>query len=173
MPLSTLKKTGVLVLVLVLLCSCATVPLIDSPAQSEEITVTLYFADATASYLKAEERVLERTDEPVAALIVKALIAGPREKSLYPTIPPETQLLGLEVSDGIAHVNFSPEIATKHWGGSTGELLTIGSLVNSLTELSEIKAVQFLIDGEIRESIWGHGITSEPIERIPELIAPN
>ncbi|MBQ5389910.1 MAG: GerMN domain-containing protein, partial [Anaerovibrio sp.] len=55
-------------------------------------------------------------------------------------------------------------------GGSTGEEMLVGSLVNTLTEFPEIKKVQILVEGKEIDSLSGHLDLSRPVERMPELI---
>lgn len=142
-------------------------------SRPEPVQVTLYFSDQNAEFLRPEVRqvMLDKGQSPIVAAI-EELIRGPLDPRLSRTIPEGTRLLGIEIKDGIAWVNFSREIQVNHWGGSAGERLTTFSVVNTLTEFSQIQAVQFLVEGEVHESIWGHGITDEPIGRAPELIAP-
>lgn len=142
-----------------------------SPAASRE--VTLYFGDDQAMYLYPEKRSIqvEKSNTLPAEQVVKELIAGPTKDHLRPTLPPETKLLSVEVKDGTACVNFTEEIRTKHWGGSTGETMTLMSLVNSLTEFEEIDKVQILINGEKQDSLAGHWAISKPLERDESFLA--
>ncbi|MBT9152534.1 MAG: hypothetical protein DDT35_00754 [Firmicutes bacterium] len=41
--------------------------------------------------------------------------------------------------------------------------MLVYSVIASLTELPEIAAVQFMVEGEVVESIWGHIDTSSPL----------
>lgn len=167
------RMIGVLLLALLFvpLAACTTNP--KPPAKSnqlpanppeQKVKVTLYF-DAGDAYLGKVVREVPLNGKSVAERIVEELIAGPTEPGFHKTIPDGTKLLSLKVEDGIAYVNFSKEIQTNHWGGSAGENITAYSIVNSLTELPEIKKVQFLLEGEKVESIWGHGYTLEPLAR--------
>ncbi len=142
-------------------------------SRPEPVQVTLYFSDQNAEFLRPELRrvVLDKGESPIIAAI-EGLIHGPQDQNLSRTIPEGTRLLGIEIKDGVAWVDFSREIQINHWGGSAGEMLTTFSVVNTLTEFPQIQAVQFLVEGEVLESIWGHGITDEPIGRAPDLIAP-
>ncbi|MBO8128083.1 MAG: GerMN domain-containing protein [Peptococcaceae bacterium] len=115
-------------------------------------------------YLVPETRQVTKTDETLEELIIQALIDGPATKELTRTVPKETKLLSISVADGVAYANFSQELKTKHWGGSAGEMMTIYSIVNSLARLEGIEKVQFLIEGNKEESIFGHMYTGEPIE---------
>ncbi len=132
-------------------------------AEERSQTVTLYFSDKEAMQLVAEERKVVPGSRPLAEAIVEELIKGPQSPELSRTIPPETKLLGLRVENGVAYVDFSREIQTKHWGGSAGEAMTIFSVVNSLARLPGIEKVQFLVEGKAQESLVGHADTTQPI----------
>lgn len=141
-------------------------PPISPEPKQDKVTLTLYFADDQAMNVVPEERTVDKGNGNLEQLIVTELLRGPQlDPTLRATLPQGTRLLSVETRDGICYVNFSKEVQTKHWGGSAGESMTIQSVVNSLTELPNVKAVQFLLEGKKEESIWGHGITSEPIER--------
>ena len=90
--------------------------------------------------------------------LVAELIAGPRAKGLLPTMPENTTVLGLYVDrGGTAYLDLSDEFVTNHPGGSSEELATIFSIVDSLTyNLPEIKRVRFLVGGEERETLHSH-----------------
>jgi spore germination protein GerM len=138
---------------------------------AEQIKLVLYFGDKSAEYLEREERVVAKESGATAAeQAVRELIKGPADPTHVKTVPPEARLLGIKVEDGIAYVNFSREMQTKHWGGTTGELFTTYSVVNTLTEDPAITKVQFLIEGQVDPSIWGHGETDKPISRNDKLI---
>lgn len=146
-------------------------PAIDPNPSQEKITFTLFFGDDQAMYLVAEERTVNKGGN-LAELMVNELIKGPQLPGSAVTIPKGTKLLSLETKNGIAYVNFSKEVQTNHWGGSAGEIMTIFSVVHTLAQLPEINKVQFLIEGEKQEVIWGHYYTLEPIGPNPDLIAP-
>jgi germination protein M len=146
-------------------------PVTPDPGQGQ-VTLRLYFADSQAMWLVPEDRVVTAAQaDTYATLVVEELIAGPRSEGHFRTIPDGTKLLSLEIREEVAYVNFSKEIQTNHWGGSTGEMFTIMSIVNSLTESPDIKSVQFLIEGKRVESLVGHADTTVPIERNEDLIS--
>lgn len=148
----------------------STAPPIDPKPTKEQVELTLYFSDDQAMHLEAEKRTVPKEGKPLATLLVEGLIQGPQDKK-GATIPQDTKLLSLEVADGVAFVNFSKEVQINHWGGSTGETMTVQSVVLTLTQLPEIEKVQFLVEGKKQESIWGHGYTGEPIGPQKDLIA--
>lgn len=133
-------------------------------------TITLYFPDEQAMHLIPEQRDVVK-DESLEVIVVKELMKGPETPGLTGlTIPNEAKLLSVEVKDEIAYVNFSRELIEKHVGGSTGEMMTIVPIVNSLTELPGIKKVQFLVEGKKEETLAGHVIFDEPFERSEDWI---
>lgn len=141
-------------------------PAKDAPKEAPKeapVKIILYFSDSQAEKLVPEEREVVKGGLPLEEIIVRELIRGPEKKGLFKTIPESARLLSLSVKDGVAHVNFSREIQTKHWGGSAGEGMTVYSVVNSLTQLEGIKKVQFLVEGRKVESLLGHMDTSEPV----------
>ncbi len=122
--------------------------------------VVLFFQESEGENLKAEKRKIFQTTSVAdqAKQIVVELINGPRDPKLLPTLPPETNLLGLYLDRaGTAYVDLSPEVASLHPGGTSEELATIFSLVDSLTyNLHEIKRVHILIGGEERDTLKDH-----------------
>ena len=142
-----------------------------SATTTEYAILKLYFSNLDATDLIVEDRVVEvNTNQPREKTILEQLIAGPKEKGNYPTIPVETKIMDVTTtSDGVCYVNLSQEFVTKHNGGSTGELLTIYSIVNSLSELENVKKVQFLIEGEKVEAFKGHVDFSTPFVAVKSL----
>ena len=68
-------------------------------------------------------------------------------------MPKDTQVLSVKVNNNIATVDFNKAFKTNFTGGSTGELMLIGSIVNSLTEFKDIKAVRFTVEGKVLEAL--------------------
>ena len=135
------------------------------------VRLTLYYGDMRAEALVGEVRTVIQRGETAEELAIQELIKGPAQEGHGRTVPRETKLLSIQVVEGVAYVNLSPEVQTKHPGGSTGEVFTVQSIANTLSANNPaIEKVQFLLEGKVEESIWGHGITSEPIAPIKELI---
>lgn len=133
--------------------------------ESDEDYITLYFSDENGEKLISEIRkITVPKGEVKEKLIVSELLKGPNDAKNLQVIPSGTKILSVETTDGVCYVNLSKEIIEKHPGGTTAEIMTIYSIVNSLTEITNINKVQFLIDGEIRE-IFKHIMINEPLER--------
>ena len=139
----------------------------DETAGEETVIIGLYFADDQAQFLQREEREVLEADLPEA--VVEELIKG-SATGLGQTIPDDTELLGITIRDGIANVDLSIEFIDNHWGGSAGETMTVYSIVNSLADLEDIEAVQFMVEGEIRDEILVHLYYGEPIEPSRDLV---
>jgi len=135
--------------------------------------VTLYFSDQEAEYLIGEKREIRKKDEVEEEVqeVIRELIKGPKGR-LLPTLPSQTELLSLQLDDkGIARVNFSRALSKDHPGGSSAEVMTVYSVVNTLIiNFPIIKRVQFLVEGKEIESITGHLSLNRPIASKPDLI---
>ena len=84
-------------------------------------SVILYFADEQAACLVKEEREIPDTVKDPRFFALEALVEGPLDAGLGRTIPADVRVLDLYVAEGTAHVNFSGELCSSHWGGSTGK----------------------------------------------------
>jgi spore germination protein GerM len=139
----------------------------------ERKEVFLYFSDREGEYLIGEKRKILKKNQvrEEAKETIIELINGPKGK-LIPTLPPRTKLLTLQIDDtGVAEVNFSLALSKDHPGGSSAEMMTVYSIVNSLTlNFPQIKRVQILIDGRPIETITGHLSLRKPISPKPDLI---
>jgi germination protein M len=134
---------------------------------SRKINVKLFFGIPGSTMLQAEERSIPYHDTLLAQAreVMNALIAGPQTQ-LISAIPNGTKLLDVMVSkDGIAYVDFSQEIVSNHQGGSTAEMMTVYSIVNTLsTNLPQIQGVQILVDDHSVDTLNGHMNLSRPLK---------
>ena len=89
--------------------------------------------------------------------VVDALIKGP-QTGLIRTIPAGTELRAIYLDpDNVCYVDLSEAVRTHHPGGGRSEMLTIYSVVNSLIlNVTEIKRVKILIDGNEASTLAGH-----------------
>lgn len=120
-------------------------------------TITLYFSDAEGMYLvPVKVDVKLNAEEQIEKTVLDLLIKGPEDKELRSTIPEGTKVKNIYTNEGVCYVDFNEDFVTKHSGGSTGETMTIYSIVNTLTELNNVNKVQFLIEGTVRDEYKGH-----------------
>lgn len=148
-------------------------PWLEKTTIVEKKEVYLYFSDSEGEYLIGEKKkILKKRDvKEEAKETINKLIHGP-EGDLTPTLPPRTKLLTLQINEaGLAKVNFNQALSKDHPRGSTAEMMTVYSIVNSLgLNFPQIKRVQILIDGKPIETIAGHLSLRQPISPKPDLI---
>lgn len=141
--------------------------------RKEKKEMVLYFSDHEGEYLIGEKRTILEKDgvEEEAKEVMIELIKGPRGK-LTSTLPPQTELLALKLDrKGIAQVNLNQVFLKGHPGGSSAEMMTAYSIVNSLTlNFPQIKQVQFFVEGKAIETITGHLSLKQPVSSRPDLI---
>lgn len=118
----------------------------ETQEKPAEITIPIYFSDDQAQYMIGEYRTISN-DDPVKNA-VNELLKGPNSANLYALIPEGTKLLKAEIKNNIAYVDFSTDILEGVAGGSTLQRFIIYTIVNTLTEIDEVDAVQILIDGK-------------------------
>jgi spore germination protein GerM len=143
--------------------------------EKREITIYLYDSKTLKLVpLKKEIKITKWQElirkEDIIKEAILTLLRTSKENNLLSPIPKGTRLLNLSIKNNIAYVSFSKELKNNHPGGSIGEILTVYSIVNTITEFPDIKKVQILIDGAILETLVGHLDISEPLERDLSLI---
>ncbi|HAV42708.1 TPA: hypothetical protein DCX15_01645 [bacterium] len=140
---------------------------LHSLAIEEDFRMTLYFTSAKTPILVGESRRFKEIPSNVlegAKLALEELIKGPMEEGLILTMPQETKLRELYLAEDVAYPDFSYEFVKNHWGGTSGEIITIYSIVNTLSlNFDEIKKVQILVEGREIPTLAGHLDTSRPI----------
>ncbi len=144
--------------------------------EAQKIVLALYFADSTTAELVAEKRFIPKNKaEDIATLAQTALEElekGPISGSLTNTLPKGAKKLTVKVDNKTATVNMTKDFVKKHPGGSTGEVLTVYAIVNTLTEIEGIDTVQFTIDDEIVEEFKGHLEFDKPFKGDESYIKP-
>ncbi|QNU67565.1 GerMN domain-containing protein [Ruminiclostridium herbifermentans] len=135
----------------------------EASGLKDKTPVQLYFINEQGNKLAPEIRYIDNAEANkgnayLATVILKELIKGPEKGSqLQPSIPEGTTVHSdVTIKDGVATVDLSKEFVNKHPGGKKKEQLTLYSIVNSLTEIKEIKSVQFKIEGKVRKEYKGN-----------------
>ena len=115
-------------------------------------TFTLYFTDKTGEHLVAEQRnVYYKRILPRERVILEQLAKGPMVKGHYPTIPQETEILGVEVSDDVCYVDFSSAFSDS--GIDIPVNTMIYSVVNSLLDTASADKVQISVEGDTEATL--------------------
>ncbi|MCR4953251.1 MAG: GerMN domain-containing protein [Treponema sp.] len=128
-----------------------------------------YGADGIVSR-KMIKRSVQKNDAPLTTAI-KLLLEGPdftknAEKDCLTLIPDNTRLISARVENGIAYLNFSEDFEFNSFGvdGYRSQLMQI---VYTATAFSNVKGVQFLIEGQKKEYLGSEG------QRIGEVLTRN
>ena len=141
-----------------------------SAKPAEKIGIKVYYPDDNGMKLVAETRTVETTQDGKYKAAMESLLSGTKAKGVVTIIPKKAKLKSVAVKDGIATVDFSEDLVKNFAGGSTGEEMLVGSIVNTLTEFPEVKSVQILLEGKKVDSLAGHLDTSKPLKRMTELL---
>lgn len=125
-----------------------------SEDQMRQTIVSLYFYNNDTKSLVSEGRLIdvkELLENPYKRLM-ELLIEGPQNTNLSKTIPDGTKVNKAEIKGDILYLDLSKEFIENHAGGEEAESATIYSIVNAMTNLTEVNAVKILIDGEENKS---------------------
>ena len=126
----------------------------DIPQKKEEVEINLYFADANIMNLEREKRVF-KNDENLAKNVALSVIEGPKSGNIYALIPADTEIISINVKDGLCTIDLNDEF-TNFSGGTSLENLAVHSLVNSLCEIEEINKVKINVEGKANAMFGGH-----------------
>ncbi|MDD3652776.1 MAG: Gmad2 immunoglobulin-like domain-containing protein [Desulfotomaculaceae bacterium] len=152
---------------------------VQPPAQSETsetaptsqvINVAVYYCKTTSddAYLVREVHQVPYTKEVIKAALEELINTNPVTPGASRLLPPDTKIRGITIRDGLATVDFSREVLLANVG-ATGEALGIQSIVNTITEIPDIKKVSFMVEGKVDEKAkdwWGHvGLYNQPFTR--------
>ncbi|KAB3526656.1 GerMN domain-containing protein [Alkaliphilus serpentinus] len=141
---------------------------VDPNPADEEKEVTLYFMNQ--EYIETGNEEVEKVIEVKREVTVgeqsleEAVMAELQKKpeeGMYTSLE-NIKILSVETVENTAYVNISSDGL---YGGSLEEISLMNQVVLTLTDLPDIKAVQFLVDGSKRETLMGHFLIEEPITR--------
>ena len=121
-----------------------------SEKQMRQTIVSLYFYNESSKSLVSEGRLIDAKEliqEPYKKLM-ELLIEGPQNTSLSKTIPDGTRVNKAELRGETLYLDLSKEFIENHQGGEEQESITIYSIVNTMTNLTEVNAIKILIDGK-------------------------
>ncbi|MBP2645961.1 MAG: Lipoprotein LpqB, GerMN protein [Firmicutes bacterium] len=139
----------------------------DNAAKTQRIVV--YRATKDARYLVPEVHEVPQNDHPVKTALELLLTDSHNPDTIF-LLPPGTKLRGVSVKNGVAYVDFNEKLIKGSNEGSTGEMLMVAAIVNTLTEFSEIDKVQIMVEGKKVDTLAGHMDVSEPLSRSEKII---
>lgn len=141
--------------------------------ENRNIKIALYFGDKKAiendqtcktGYVSPVVREYPHTTA-VLRLALQELIRGPLpgEDNAVQTLPHTVKIINLEIKDGVALIDFSPELSTDSTGGTLCGTILKQSLVYTATEFPAVKSVLVTVKGQPYSD--GHFIWEYPVTR--------
>lgn len=125
--------------------------------QSEAFESTYYYPDDMGEKLLPYVATIEVTaTEGVEENVLRQLIYELPPEGMATAIPEGSEIKHIYVNNGICYIDMNEAFRSNHYGGSTGEMMTVYSIVNTMTSLPYIRRVQFLIEGEKTSEYKGH-----------------
>jgi hypothetical protein len=141
----------------------------SSEPQDASAVAVYYLMDTTnGPRLYREFHRRPQSDEPVRDA-VEAMLSVPADDPDYDSLwPSGSEVLDVQVDGGTATVDLSESAA----GGSAGaafEAMSVQQLVHTVTAAdSSVQQVQLLVEGERRDTLWGHVDLRQPVSRAPQ-----
>lgn len=117
--------------------------------QMRKTMVSLYFYNNETGELETEARLIDAVEllENPYTKLVQMLIDGPKSEKLKSLMPEDAKVLKTEINGGCVTVDMSIEVLNYIEDNDLKNKM-INSIVNTLTELTEVDSVKFLINGE-------------------------
>ena len=125
----------------------------------EKVRLHLYFANEDGDQLVDTYRnVVYNSNISMERLVVEQVLKGPNSDVVFPTLNPAAKILSVTTRDGVCYVNLDQAFLTEPYGVTSQ--VAIYSLVNSLTELSSVSAVQITIEGKTGKAFMDSSLSS-------------
>ena len=119
-----------------------------SEEQMRQTIVSLYFKSGEELIPEARLIDVKKLLNNPYEEILNMLIEGPKNDNLENTIPESVKINKIQKENDILIIDLSKEFIENHVGGEKEERITINSILNTMTELTEINGIKILIDGE-------------------------
>lgn len=121
--------------------------------QARQTIVSLYFPNKDTEELMPEARLVDIRDiinNPYEKL-VNLLIEGPKSDKTVKVIPENTKVLKTYMEGDCVILDLSKEFLNYSKDNQKQKKNMVNSIVNTLTELTEVNSVKFMIDGQVNE----------------------
>lgn len=178
MPQNILKKTVLIMLLVLVLTACgnpvallkawlnedkeeAVIDVIDTSGQQVNASglrdTILYYKDNNGLLIPVMRKIQWPEGRGIAKEALSYMIDNQQNREdmaeigLYPVIPNGTRILGMTIRDGLCKVDFSSEFLNA--GSKEAEENLIKSVVYTLTEFPAVSEVEFQIEGKNIENL--------------------
>lgn len=169
-----MRKGIIIILIIAVICIFLCVGKLKKSKQTAENEVEelagkiiLYFKNTETGELDKEYRnvSMKKIKENMSQTIIEEVLKGPNAETYCTTIPENTRLLSISSDGNEVKIDLSKEFIENQNGSAKDSLLAIYSIVNSLTEITEIEQVKFYIEGKEEESYKGYFTLNKPFVR--------
>ena len=128
-----------------------------SEDQMRSTLVLLYFVSKETGEIVPESKLIDVKDlmENPYKKLIELWLCGSSNEKYTNFCGKNVELIGVKNENGVVKIDFSKAFVDEFSGGSEDVLKSINSLVNTLTELTEVEFVQILINGEENVSLNG------------------
>lgn len=142
---------------------------ISASPSVENMDVAVYYLkdNNNEMYLVREVHKVPKSTGVARASLNELILGESVTPGAFKVLPKDTKILGIKIENGLATVDFSKEVLKANVG-SSGEMLGIASMVNTLTEFPTIEKVKFTVEGKDNNAMdwWGHmGLYEQPFKR--------
>lgn len=138
-----------------------------SDTQTMETVVYYIKNKDNKPYLMREIHHVKKSAQTAKAALEELVSGRPLAKEAFNVFPEGTKILGINIKDGLATVDFSQEVLSAGTGAEI-EALGITSIVNTMTEFSNVQKVKLTVEGSAEKGMdwWGHvGLYKQPFTR--------
>lgn len=140
--------------------------ILSAGPQETKVTVILHVPESSTGKMARLEHQTTRGAESLWMVALRELMSGSLPDNIVSPLPRMTRLVSEPIlQKGILFLNFSGDIEILGRILPGRDRAMLGSLVLTLTEVADVKAVQILVDGRKRPDLGGQIKTSSPLTR--------
>lgn len=144
----------------------------DSSLDRLHRELTVYYTDKDRRYLIGQEITLApSTPDELPMQLLELLLTPPNGSGLRSALPQNTHFLSASVENGLCTVDLNAEFEDHRFFAYPSQFLSLMSMVNTLTGLTEIQRVEFTVNGRLLIQ-YGPLSLSGPMLRDERCIGP-
>ena len=121
---------------------------LDPNPATKPYTLSLYFLNDEGKLDKVVQTIDVGGTAVIEKLLIEELIKGPNAEGLHPTLPSDVKINEVKVTAGTCYIDLSFDTKSKFFASDEQKEIMIYSIVNSLTELQQVKKVVIYLDGQ-------------------------
>ena len=124
-----------------------------SDEQLRQTSISLFFLEKNSGNLKSESKTIDSNkllDNPYK-FIIQNLLDGPTSTELQSVFPENTKIIDATLSGNCVILNFSEELL--NYQDDTQKYNIINSILNTITQLTEVNSIKILINNESHDGI--------------------